>query len=147
MIDCCLTSSEHYFCCNQGYWIQGHFQQYFSYIVAVSFIGGGSQSIQRKPPTYCKSLTNFKRQQLWKEIQNKNPDNIEIISIHCTINNFSNARIKQFINVQNLLKFFLIHFQVLLKGNQQRKNEMQGTAIKLFYFISKREQYVTFNAM
>jgi hypothetical protein len=35
----------------------------------------------------------------------------------------------------------------LLKGNQQRENEMQGTAIKLFYFISKREQYVTFNAM
>ena len=28
-----------------------HFQQYFSYIVAVSFIGGGNQSIQRKPPT------------------------------------------------------------------------------------------------
>jgi hypothetical protein len=25
-----------------------HFQQYFSYIVAVSFIGGGNQSIWRK---------------------------------------------------------------------------------------------------
>jgi len=34
-------------------------QQYFSYIVAVSFIGGGNQSTQRKPPTYRKSLTNF----------------------------------------------------------------------------------------
>ena len=36
-----------------------HFQQYFSYIVAVSFIGGGNRSTQWKPPTYRKSLTNF----------------------------------------------------------------------------------------
>jgi hypothetical protein len=28
-----------------------HFQQYFSYIVAVSFIGGGNRTIQRKPQT------------------------------------------------------------------------------------------------
>jgi hypothetical protein len=32
-----------------------HFQQYFSYIVAVSFIGGGNRSKQRKPPTCLKS--------------------------------------------------------------------------------------------
>jgi hypothetical protein len=32
------------------------FQQYFSYVVAVSFIGGGNQ---RKPQTCRKSLTNF----------------------------------------------------------------------------------------
>jgi hypothetical protein len=37
-----------------------HFQQYFSYIVVVSFnIGGGNQSTQRKPLTCRKSLTNF----------------------------------------------------------------------------------------
>jgi hypothetical protein len=35
-----------------------HFQQYFSYIVAVSFIGGGYRSTRRKPPTCRKSLTN-----------------------------------------------------------------------------------------
>jgi len=35
--------------------VEHHFQQYFSYIMAVSFIGGGKW---RKPPT-CKSLTNF----------------------------------------------------------------------------------------
>ena len=34
-------------------------QQYFSYIEAVSFIGGGNKSTRRKPPTYHKSLTNF----------------------------------------------------------------------------------------
>ena len=34
-------------------------QQYFSYIEAVSFIGGGNRSIMRKPPTCRKSLTNF----------------------------------------------------------------------------------------
>jgi len=36
-----------------------NFQQFFSYIVAVSFIGGGNQSARRKPPTFHKSLTNF----------------------------------------------------------------------------------------
>jgi len=34
-------------------------QQYFSYIGAVSFIGGGSLCARRKPPTCRKSLTNF----------------------------------------------------------------------------------------
>ena len=44
-----------------------HFQQYFSYIVAVSFIGGGNRSTQRKPPTCCKSLTNFYHIMLYEE--------------------------------------------------------------------------------
>jgi len=35
------------------------FQQYFSYIMVVSFIGGGNRSTQRKPPTCHKSQTNF----------------------------------------------------------------------------------------
>jgi hypothetical protein len=35
------------------------FQQYFSYIMAVSFIGGGNQRTRRKPLTCRKSLTNF----------------------------------------------------------------------------------------
>jgi hypothetical protein len=36
-----------------------HFQQYFSYTVVVSFIGGGKWRTRRKPPTCHKSLTNF----------------------------------------------------------------------------------------
>ena len=32
---------------------------YFSYIVAVSFIGGGNWNTRRKPLTCCKWLTNF----------------------------------------------------------------------------------------
>jgi len=37
-----------------------HVQQYFSYIVAVSFIAGGNWSTLRKPaPTCRKWLTNF----------------------------------------------------------------------------------------
>jgi hypothetical protein len=36
-----------------------HFQQYYSYIVAVSFIGGGNRRTRIKPPTCRKSLTNF----------------------------------------------------------------------------------------
>ena len=43
----------------RGYNVQRHFQQYFSYIVAVSFIGGGNQSTRRKPTTRHKSLTNL----------------------------------------------------------------------------------------
>ena len=39
--------------------VQRHFHQYFSYIVAVSFIGGGNRRTRRKPPTCLKSLTNF----------------------------------------------------------------------------------------
>ena len=41
------------------YGVWRHFQQYFSYIVAVSFIGGGHQSTWRKSPTCHKSLTKF----------------------------------------------------------------------------------------
>ena len=44
-------------CC--GAFFYHHFQQYFSYIVAVRFIGGGNQSTLRKPQTFRKSLTNF----------------------------------------------------------------------------------------
>ena len=36
-----------------------HFQQYFSYIMATSFSGGGSRSTQREPPTLEKQLVNF----------------------------------------------------------------------------------------
>jgi len=43
----------------ESYGVSRHFQQYFSYIVAVSFIGGGNLSTRRKPPTCRKSLTNF----------------------------------------------------------------------------------------
>ena len=35
-----------------------HFYSRFSYIVAISFIGGGNRRTRRKPPTSCKSLTN-----------------------------------------------------------------------------------------
>ena len=35
------------------------FNNYFSYIVAVSFIGGENRSIRRKPPFCGKSLTNL----------------------------------------------------------------------------------------
>ena len=36
-----------------------HFQQYISYIMAVSFIGGGNWSTRRKPTTCRNLLTNF----------------------------------------------------------------------------------------
>jgi hypothetical protein len=37
----------------------GDIQQYFRYIVAVSFIGGGNLGTRRNPPTCCKPMTNF----------------------------------------------------------------------------------------
>ena len=40
------------------YGVLCHFQQYFSVILAVSFIGGGKWSTRRKPSTCRKSLTN-----------------------------------------------------------------------------------------
>ena len=42
-----------------GLWYLHHFQQYFSFITVVSFIGGGNRSIQRKSQIYRKSQTNF----------------------------------------------------------------------------------------
>ena len=44
-------------CCNKkgGYDVT----LYFSYIVAVNFIGGGNRSTRRKPSICSKSLTNF----------------------------------------------------------------------------------------
>ena len=39
--------------------VSRHFQQYFSYIVPVSFIGVGNKMIQIKSQTCRKSLTNF----------------------------------------------------------------------------------------
>ena len=42
-----------------GLWCLMHFQQYFSYIVAVIFIGGGNRTNLKKQMTYCKSLSNF----------------------------------------------------------------------------------------
>jgi hypothetical protein len=41
------------------YGVWRRFQQYFRYIVAVSFIGGGNWSTRWKPLTCRKSLTNF----------------------------------------------------------------------------------------
>ena len=40
-------------------WCLTPLSQYFSYIVAVSFIGGGNRNTWSKLPTCCKSLTNF----------------------------------------------------------------------------------------
>jgi len=41
-----------------------YFQQYISYVVAVNFNCEGNQSIQRKPPTCRKLLTNFSNKRL-----------------------------------------------------------------------------------
>ena len=39
--------------------IYHNFQQYFSYIMAVSIIGEGDRSTWRKPQTYSKTLTKL----------------------------------------------------------------------------------------
>jgi hypothetical protein len=46
-------------CCGSDHILDCHFQQYFNYIVAVSFIGGGNWSTQRKSLTCRKSLANL----------------------------------------------------------------------------------------
>jgi len=42
-----------------GYGVYSHFQQYLSFIVAVSFLGVWNRIIRWKPLTCRKSLTNF----------------------------------------------------------------------------------------
>jgi hypothetical protein len=51
-ITCCRLMANMFF-----FW--RHFQQYFSYIMATSFSGGGSRSSRREPPTMGKQLVNF----------------------------------------------------------------------------------------
>jgi hypothetical protein len=41
-----------------GFLVFNATQQYFSYIMATSFSGGGSQSTRREPPTMGKQLLN-----------------------------------------------------------------------------------------
>ena len=48
------------------YGIYRHFQQYFSYIVAVSFIGVGNRSPQRKPLTCRKSLLKYSTNKMFQ---------------------------------------------------------------------------------
>jgi hypothetical protein len=43
----------------RDYGVHRHFQQYFSYIVVVSYISGGNRIIRKKTPTYRRKLTNF----------------------------------------------------------------------------------------
>ena len=46
------------------YGVWGHFQQYFSYILAISFIGGGNRSTQRKPLTWRKQTKSSYTQKI-----------------------------------------------------------------------------------
>jgi hypothetical protein len=55
--DAVMLFKEIFVCLFDG--VQHHFQQYFSYIMAVSFIGRENRRTQRKPLTCRKSLTNF----------------------------------------------------------------------------------------
>jgi hypothetical protein len=52
-----LITISCYMCLFDG--VKRHFQQYFSYIVAVSFIGGWNRGPGKTPPTCRKSLINF----------------------------------------------------------------------------------------
>ena len=56
-----MTAPAYQFICwglGFGLWCLTPLSTIFHYIVAVSFIGGGNQNTQRKPPTCRKSLTN-----------------------------------------------------------------------------------------
>ena len=53
------TFSCGWFCCCWFFGVERYFQQYFSYIMAISFSGGRSRSKWREPPTIGKQLVNF----------------------------------------------------------------------------------------
>jgi hypothetical protein len=83
-----------------------HFQQYFSNIVAVSFLGGGNQSTGRKPSTCRKSLTNFitlsciEYTSLWTGFELTTL--VEIgTDCTCTGNNNIKHRIGRFVDISN----------------------------------------------
>jgi hypothetical protein len=44
---------------NLNFGVKRHFQQYFNYIMATSFSGGGSRSTRKEPPTMGKQLVTF----------------------------------------------------------------------------------------
>jgi len=52
----------------KGYGVNNHIQQYFSYILTVSFISEGNQGIGRKPRTCRKPLTNGARNIQWLKL-------------------------------------------------------------------------------
>ena len=56
--------------------------QYFSYIIAVSFIGGENQSTEKKPLTCCKTLTNpMQSVPITTKVVSLNPSHGEVYSI------------------------------------------------------------------
>ena len=62
MVSCCCLSPWNNTIGLIDFWFlvfQRHFQQYFSYIMATSFSGGGSRSTRREPPTMGKQLVNL----------------------------------------------------------------------------------------
>jgi hypothetical protein len=66
-----------------GLWFWRHFQHYFSYIVAVSFIGGGNRSTRRKPPTFRRSLTKLGYSMHRRNNKYKNKNFFEVIHLKC----------------------------------------------------------------
>jgi hypothetical protein len=58
--------------CLAGLWCLTPLKQYFSYIVAVRFIGGGNRRTRRKPPTCRKSVTNFNQIMLCRYVSHHN---------------------------------------------------------------------------
>ena len=94
------------------YGVERHFVQYFSYIVAVSFIGGGNQSTRRRPPTYRMSLTHFIT---WCCIEYTLPWITGIKMMFVTLVTYIPTwRTRKMVNL-NILVFslFLVYFQIL----------------------------------
>ena len=73
--------------------VSRHFQQYLSFIVAVSFIGGGNQSTRRKPLTCRRSQIKIEvlGSCSWEIIPYKNIPKITLIILkEADKNNFQN---------------------------------------------------------
>jgi hypothetical protein len=72
-------------------WCLRHFQNYFSYIMAVSFNGGGKRSTRRKPPTFYSNLVHTTR--FWNYLVSSNPAIGDVYSIqHYVIKFVSDLR-------------------------------------------------------
>ena len=113
-----------------GYGVEGHFQQYFIYIVVASFIGGGNRSTQRKP------LTNFYH--------------ILLYQVHLTLNglrthNFSGDRhcLVLFKTYVACLLVRIIKYNLSYKIVEKTMNLIDDSSLfhlyTIFYVISKNK--------